>query len=273
MKVDIHGLVSGGIYYGAIIEECYNESKIDVEGTPTYLGGVVGSNQQAQIYKCFNISDIVAYHIGGGILGGNWGGTIKECYNLGNITSSNYMAGGISGSSDWSSSIITNCYNKGEIEASYMAGGIVANNTNCFNCYSIGTIEGTTSNSRGTIIANMSGSTQLIHVFGRNGDNGTLTEEELADEQKIITYISSPAKVSYGEGDTTQIGYKCDVLTDDEMKTQDFVHELNILIEAPVSGKTQGVISETTQSVWKMDTEGINDGYPIFTWQKKIATE
>lgn len=68
---------------------------------------------------------------------------------------------------------------------------------------------------------------------------------------------------TYGRGENAKINYECETLTDEEFKTQEFVDKLNILIEADANGK----ITTTDQNVWKMDTEGINGGYPIFSWQ------
>lgn len=51
------------------------------------------------------------------------------------------------------------------------------------------------------------------------------------------------------------------------MKTQEFVDELNNLIIAGSSGENEGVITEESQNVWKLDTNNINNGYPIFQWQ------
>ena len=47
------------------------------------------------------------------------------------------------------------------------------------------------------------------------------------------------------------------------MKIQKFVEKLNNLIVAD----DEGVITETPQTVWKIDEYNINNGYPIFTWQ------
>ena len=139
-------------------------------------------------------------------------------------------------------------------------GGISSNGSDCFNCYSIGKI---TSSYCGGIINGMNYGQHLLNCYGRRGDFGTLPEGELTQSQ-IINYLSSYNNTNgYGHGTNAQIGYKCNVLTDNEMKTQSFVDNLNILVEAD----DEGTITETEQNVWKMDTEGINNGYPIFSWQ------
>lgn len=96
----------------------------------------------------------------------------------------------------------------------------------------------------------------------QNGATGTLTGGELT-ESKILSYLSGYNNANYGHGSNARFGYKCYVLTDEAMKEQSFVDELNILIEA----NDGGTITETPQTVWKKDTTGINNGYPIFTWQ------
>ena len=109
----------------------------------------------------------------------------------------------------------------------------------------------------------------VLHCFARRGDVGELPEGtlELSNIRKYL--VNNFAPWQGGHGDYAQVGVECDIFTDEEMKTQSFVDELNILKTADA----EGVITESAQSVWKMDTEGINGGYPIFTWQTKGKTK
>lgn len=57
------------------------------------------------------------------------------------------------------------------------------------------------------------------------------------------------------------------LVNEEEKKVQSFVDELNTLTVTD----SEGVTTETIQNVWVMDTEGINNGYPIFAWQLENA--
>ena len=158
--------------------------------------------------------------------------------------------------------IVRNCYNMGDITGR-IAGGI-AFSDDCFNCYSVGKISRTY---EGGIINGMNYGRHIVHCFGRRGDFGVLPEGTL-EESKIISYLSEYNNTKgYGHGTKCVIGYECNVLYDEEMKSQEFVSELNNLIEAGVSGEDEGVITSKSQDVWKKDENNINNGYPIFNWQ------
>ena len=141
---------------------------------------------------------------------------------------------------------IKNCYNIGKI-TSRGAGGIAGyTGLDTFNCYSIGKI---TSSYCGGAIQGMNYHWHMAHCYARTGDFTSLSSYNAND--------------SYGRGSKQVYNYKCAFQSEDAFKTQDFIDELNNLITADAEGN----ITETEQNVWKMDTEGINNGYPIFVWQ------
>lgn len=230
------------------------------------IGGIVIVAQNSVIKKCYSIMDISltgGKRTVGGIVCTGWGNKIEECYHIGNIVSPESSVSGILGSGGGSGNAIKNCYHIGNI-TSNIAGGIAGGTADCCNCYSVGKI---TKTYMGGVINGMNYGGHIVHCFGLRGDYGTLPEGEL-EESKIISYLSQYNNKNYGHLANTVVGYECNILTEEEMKSENFVNELNILIEAGVSGDNEGVITTKSQEVWKKDENNINDGYPIFNWQE-----
>ena len=117
-----------------IVTNCNNEGNIMLKETSTgvAMGGIIGYSSQGkscQVENCFNTGILIAKGGNtwtGGIIGMLYQtaerSKIENCYNLGNIESS-YVAGGIIG--NCRSSDILNCYNVGEIKGKQNVGGIV----------------------------------------------------------------------------------------------------------------------------------------------------
>ena len=231
------------------------------------IGGIVIVAQNSVIKKCYSIMDISltgGKRTVGGIVCTGGGNKIEECYHIGNIVSPESIVSGILGSGTGSSNAIKNCYHIGYVTG-WIAGGIAEGITaDCCNCYSVGKI---TTTYMGGVINGMNYGSHIVHCFGLRGDYGTLPEGEL-EESKIIFYLSQYNNKNYGHLANTVVGYECNILTEEEMKSENFVNELNILIEAGVSGDNEGVITTKSQEVWKKDENNINDGYPIFNWQE-----
>lgn len=187
------------------------------------------------------------------LLGITFGGVIEECYHKGDI-SSNWKAGGIVGeTSSLTKTAIINCYNIGNVTCPSGIGGSAAGivsypGSRCYNCYSIGAPKD------GIIIGGSYGDTRAIHCFGRRGDKDSFEDDVVLTDPQILVIIG---------GKDVQ---KCEVLFDTQLKEKAFVTELNKLI---LFDEEEGKIAEpTVQNVWKMDETKINNGYPIFTWQK-----
>ncbi len=256
----------------AIIENCYSTGKLELQEVQKF-GGILGrvNGAPCTIKKCYNIMDIYNTREegmkAGGILAEGWGYHIEECYHIGNIenpvdkgTSCGIAADG----SNVKDVEIKNCYSIGNMVGN-IAGGITKQETDIFNCYSIGKIIRTY---EGGTINGMNYGGHIVHCFSRRGDFHILPEGDLSEEQIISELSEYNTKDNYGHGDKAVIGYKCNVLYENEMKTQEFVDELNNLITAGTSGENEGVITEESQSVWKMDSNNINNGYPILQWQE-----
>lgn len=273
------GILIGQAVSG-IYENLYSTGDLTLaasESSKSYFGGIVGllgnGGSSPVLKHCYNKMNIsgISFSFLGGIAGLLMTGNIKECYHIGDLfsaVSDKATTGGIVGDS-WIRDAynVTNCYHIGNI-SSWRSGGISGGNGSAFNCYSIGKI---TSSYCGGVILGMNYGAHMVHCFGRRNDDFNrvkLPDGELTENQ-IINYLSIYNNTGYGYGSNAKIGYRCNVLYDDEFKTQNFVDELNMLITA----NSEGEITETKQNVWKLDTDNINDGYPILAWQDSKTKE
>lgn len=212
-KKAVGGIV-GYIKYGGTVENCYNNGKISSSDTErSDIGGIVG------------------------LINGNNKININNCYNL-NIVTSEINIGGIVGRNLNSNTVISNCYNKGNIISNRTVidsddnkyhsniGGILgysASNVIIKQCYNIGKIDA-----------------NGIEVGGILG---------IADNTKTLSncyYLIDTATGGINGADATG---QAEVKTSDEMRKSDFVTLLN-----------------NGENNWKI-VAGKNDGYPILSWQ------
>ena len=245
------GIVASVSGEGGIVENCYNYGKvslIDVEDKDTSMyyarvGGIAAfATDQSIIRRCCNYGEVIqkGYRsYTGGIAGHTANSTIEECCNLGKITASGGYCprvGGITGTTYQPT--IKNTYNAGDINivapARYTkVGGIVGEDRNndaitLSNCYNIGKI---TAVGTGYIYKG-----DMEGQGGNNTTNITNCYYLLPGTGKLNGTGSPTVTGSEGKDETT-------------MKSQEFLNILN------------------TDSVWKMDTNNINKGYPILSWQ------
>lgn len=127
----------------------------------SYSGGLIGSNENGIINKCYTTGSSSAYagdfagaSYCGGLIGSNENGIIKECYTTGTSASNttplycNSYSGGLIGEN---SGKITNCYSTGnststtyEWGAFSHSGGLIGSNSGKINnCYSTGSSNST----------------------------------------------------------------------------------------------------------------------------------
>ena len=147
----------GGIatfYRYGIIEECYNTGKIKADSSD-YVGGIrsysPNETTDVTIKYCYNTGEIYGRNNVGGINASYRDSVnILNCYNTGNIVSTKCSTecyiGGISTKSSWSTNTqykIKDCYNKGDITAKCIVGGIVGQGNNLERCYNEGKINST----------------------------------------------------------------------------------------------------------------------------------
>lgn len=153
---------AGGIVgYQAVnttIKNCYNNGNVSTSNSSSsnnYAGGIVSYDLiNSEIINCNNTGEVTSSSssgatYSGGIVGRNSNSSkIIECYNKGKVTSKNFV-GGIVGNCIVENSIISNCYNMGDISvtSSMPIGGlayVISTNSTVTNCYNTGKVTGTT---------------------------------------------------------------------------------------------------------------------------------
>ena len=164
------------------------------------------------------------------------GHTISGCFSDADVTASGDNTGGLIGMFRSTKAFsVTNCYSTGNISGKNYTGGIVGrldDNTDfsISNCYSAGSISSTGNGSR---------------------TGGILTKAS------SVKAIVSNCYYIYGDENNANTAIK---KTIEEMKTAEFVTELNAEQESPA---------------WKTDLEpiNINKGLPIHIWRNNITTD
>ena len=214
------------------------------------VGGITGITN-GNIIRCTNYSSVSSYSANveewaiGGISGGSYSlGKIEQCINYGTIVGLKYI-GGIVGV-NWCYTL--NCYNVGTVKSNntqnciYIA-GIVGyqnlENGRLENCYNIGKIEG---NSNADSIA------EIIGGY----EKGIVNNCYYLDKNNNLKGI-------YYNDFTTS--WRQDVPGQAEVRSAEFMRSKYFVIE----------LGETN---WKI-VSGVNDGYPILSWQagEKIEPE
>lgn len=217
-------------------------TSLNNEESGGFVGGIVGQND-GTISDCYNTGNLINYGdrpYAGGIMAFGTNGipnSVNNCYNTGSIEAmATYCirAGGIVGSGGYTT--VNNCYNTGNINvvspSKYTKiGGIIGETmygTNTvINCYNVGELTGVGS-----------GYVKKGGIIGNGSNNPVITSA-------YYKYVSG-LKLNYdGKPTVTASGSK----TEEEMKTSDFLNLIN------------------SNSKFKLDTELINNGYPILIWQ------
>ncbi|MDR2292652.1 MAG: BACON domain-containing protein [Prevotellaceae bacterium] len=128
---------------------CSNSGTITGGAASYYVGGIVGYNDMAVIYSCYNTADINGNSRVSGIVGEN-GGYITACYNTGNITGTEYISG-ICGKLTYAA--ISACYNIGTIRGGEWTGGISGAGPDYYfhACYNTGAVYSSYSDQSGGI--------------------------------------------------------------------------------------------------------------------------
>lgn len=256
------GNMSGGLVgllvYEGKVDKCYNEGNVTSKaGT---IGGLVGDiMDNCFIQNSYNIGKIVSEGNSnnetkdtyiGGIVGFS-SGNIDKCWNKGEIESNSGTIGGISGVIV--NANITQCYNTGiakatgaNIKGDGIQGGIVgyAENSQINYCYNIAAVQSNYNCIGGLIgivnlnsiiknsynIGNVAGKQSVGPLIGLNLNQISL------DESAINCYYL---------GDTTLNSSR----TAADMKTVQFINLIG------------------GQSIWKLDSQNINNGFVILNWQ------
>lgn len=256
------GHVSGimGRGAGGKIEYCRNYGNIYGE---TGTGGIIGYNEEngTIVENSINIGNIFAYSYMGGIVGNAMGiSSISYCTNSGNILKNNEYtysyppdkidsAAGIAGCD---SNNISYCYNTGTVEGYSDIGGITGSgySTIIDSCYNFGTVKGTfdIGGITGYGENNISNCYNSVNIDKESGDSykGEIGGYVTGNVIKCFYLKSLNFKGIGNKDDATDVVEA--VNTQEEIKNKIKTYFLSL-------------------SGFKDDTNNINNGYPIFSWQ------
>lgn len=255
---DYCGVIAG--YNKGAIENCLN--LVSLEGG-NYIGGIAGVNYDGgQITGCRNSGRVSGATGVGGIAGWNKaGGTISECASNGTVIAAKTFAGGICARNDES---VTNCYNKGLVVSmastlrGYTGGVVGYNNGYIANLYNTGTVISAGSyvgGAAGLSATGALGSVTAENMYGIGEVCGAYFESEEAEEQFYVGGV---------------IGKKTDVIQN--------VYYLKTLKTAgggvgkSASEMKQAGFASALGSSFRRDTQNLNDGYPVLSWQTAANT-
>ena len=254
VKIKASGAENSGIGFIAVNEGTVK--KLTVEGSvsgKSYVGGVGGYNI-GTISCCTNKAEVTAMSMTvGGITSYLKGGEkVEKSANLGEVNGNGTTyTGGIVG---WAiaNTLISECYNDGEISATKgCAGGIAGYSMGCStsDCYNVGSVVlQASTGSIGGITGWFTGTVELKNCYSSGilsggkycgGIAGTAAETQL----KNCYYLEGTA--DYASASKSFVGcYK----SAGDMKTEAFTEMLG--------------------AAFKSDESGLNSGYPILSWQK-----
>ena len=199
----------------------------EVNCRSSFVGGIVGWSNGADIINCYNGMDITASGYSGGVVGTVRSGesVISGCYNNGSISGTTAV-GGITGHLAANVEVtVENCYNTGSVSGTNNVGGIagqIQDGHTVKNCYNVGKII-SDSESAGGIIGYATRKNEVTNAYFEKGSAG----------------------IGYNGDETVIIAVE---KTADEMQSDEF---LNLLGEA-FKKDCYGLV---------------NGGYPILTWQ------
>lgn len=198
------------------------------------VGGIAGNISNTIIQNCYNVGEINGekncYNAGGiaGLLQNRT--QILSCYNIGDVHSF-YLVGGIVGYTNGEGNLVNNCYNKGNVTVNTEGvGGLIGQDDlgdEIKNSYNIGKVTG--SKSDGGVIG--------IHK----------------GFQSNLFFINTAGPV-FGCGNN---------ITD----PPNLLEEGNGSTIQTLKQLTNRFNNEQSETPWKDDTQNINDGYPILSWQ------
>lgn len=237
------GIVGMNRSEDAIIDNCTNEGYVKIEGYGQYPEGHAG-----------------------GICGYNRFGKINLTKNLGDVEG--YIIGGICGGTGHGGVIISNSYNAGHINGKRIASGILGEQervytseenkhyAKIYNCYNMGELSGT---SYGITMMDNAGTNIIILENCYNIANATYGICKIGNSDltlKNLYYLDTSSNKGMESEDIFP-------KTEEFMKSQAFVDLLNENVTTNNTGN-----HEELWNYWAMDTENVNNGYPIFRESK-----
>ena len=208
-------------------------------------GSITGyANTSSTIEGCFNKTNVISNSTNiGGIVGTAVDNCmIKNSGNLGNIQANSTVVGIVGGNQ----AQVENCYNIGEIKSEITnAGGIIGvNNGIVTNCYNTGNITGTGANIGG-IIGLGTGESRVENTYSKGNITGS-------DGGGIVGFLESGTIINSYYSENSVNG-----------------NNGNNIFEGTtaISDNQLKIIYTSLGSTFKEDSNKINNGYPILSWQ------
>ncbi len=217
---------------GATIKNLVTDGSVAVT-SKSYTGGVAGkASGEVTIANCVNNASVSGYKAVGGLVGWSMSGVvITGCVNNGTVTGGNNQVGGFVGNNSTGALTIENSYNTGAVTGFNMTGGFIGQATRS------GSADALVNCYNTGAIKNTSTNTSIGALVGNKSNSGTVTN---------CYFLEGSAAVAVGGATVEGASSK----TADEMKAGEFVTALNGDGEA-----------------FAMDTDSINGGYPVLSWQ------
>jgi hypothetical protein len=215
---DYCGALSGYLYSGAVIDNCYSTGSVtgynEVGGLVGEDDGSAGANSITNSHSSCAVT--VANSQGGGLIGKSSSSTISNCFATGAVTASGstvtYMAGLIG--SNYST--VSRCYATGASTGMNQVAGLIgANSGNIDNCYATGSSTATNANNGGLLgdnegIVNNSYATGLTTgasatggFVGSNASGGTINNNCFWNSTILSTGCGSNSGTFSALGKTT----------------------------------------------------------------------
>ncbi len=222
-----------------------------VKSTGNNVGAIVGWASSSTISGCYNTGDVESSDKDnvGGIVGYTYSSTVTSCYSCGAVSGA-YYVGGVVGQAATSSEVISS-YNTGDVESSNgNVGGIVGyavSSSSVSGCYNTGDVESIGKDNVGGVVG-WASSASITSCYSCGEVSGSSSVGG-------VVGLDSSSTISSCYYDTTVAG---------SIGTITGVEGLDTT--AMTTGTLYSNLSSALSNTWVADT-GINNGYPILTWQ------
>lgn len=236
-----------------------------------YVAGLVAEGVLSSFEGCHNVScNVEAEFFAGGLFSTVTACSITNCANNANVNCTNNGAGGVVfdfNSADNSYVTCAGCYNTGKVYANGgYAGGIasmIGTYSTIMNCFNVGEIGGD-NDVIGGIAAGLGQDGKLANCYNAGkvkrpeGYLGKMNMGEILG----ITASEDITNAFYNFEIAENMGGIAD---SDSYGTEGFATE--------EMQNNEKFVDMLGAGVWVMDTEGINNGYPILAWMSKAGVE
>lgn len=202
-------------------------------------------------------SSVTGGDVTGAIVGQMMDGQILNCKNEGTVTANSYISGIVGAIENGS---ISGCVNTGNITGQTEVGGIVGqaagNNTVISFCYNTGTVKANGYGGAG-IAGALYDKVSIKNCYNIGSISG-LSNQWMGSPHAITADAGSGSITDcfYVKSLTGQDDSKATATSEDEMKGAAIIDLLN---------------ANSDTKPFTLDSENINNGYPVLSWQKPVA--